>query len=180
MYFWLCLSERKREKTERIFHWSSRHDMIFSSSHFSLISLHHSLQGKNLSGDALISQSVSLLLSISAKTNCSLSSCSFHAHKALSSSFVFLLLLPYTTVVWTIVSHIHSWDMTGKSEQNPSSQVSRTCSWWIVTEEKARQPLRDFCLVLHWSQSTSTSSQVVQFTVQPYTHCLAEEHTQFR
>jgi len=114
--------------------------MIFSS-HFSLISLHHSLQGKNLSGDALISQSVSLLLSISAKTNCSLSSCSFHAHKALSSSFVFLLLLPYTTVVWTIVSHIHSWDMTGKSEQNPSSQVSRTCSWWIMTEEKARQQI---------------------------------------
>jgi hypothetical protein len=75
VYFWLCLSGCKTENRQS----ESSIDHQHTTWIFFLINFHQSLQGKNISGDALTSQSVSLLLSLSAKTYCSLSS--FHVHK---------------------------------------------------------------------------------------------------
>lgn len=70
---------------------------------------------------------------------------SFHAHKlrlwAQALFLLYLYVLPRSTVVRTIVSHIDTHH-TRIWLENPSSQAWRTWkSWWFMTEEKARQQI---------------------------------------
>jgi hypothetical protein len=116
---------QEREQTERIFHWSG-HDMIFL---FLSLNFHRSLQGNSLSG-RIITRSVPLLSAYKHQLNRSFELCQSHP-----KLFLFFYYLCKMNCCITSSQPRHHW----KSEKNPSSQVSRTCSRWIMTGKKARQ-----------------------------------------
>lgn len=137
---------------------------------FFLINFHQSLQGKNISGDALTSQSVSMLLSLSAKTYCSFDLFSFTQTQHWAQAFFTTTTTLYYSSMKYRITHSqlrYDWKLWAESKLT-SLKNMQPMDHDRGKGQATNFPLRAFCLVLHWSQATSTTSPqvVVQFTVQ--------------
>jgi hypothetical protein len=147
--FWLCLSECKRENGHSESSIDRQDTAWFLSFFLSFLYFHQSLQCKEplwwrytfpLQAPKLTVHLSSLLFFYGG-----IRLSSFHAHKlrlwAQALFLLYLYVLPRSTVVRTIVSHTHTHH-TRIWLENPSSQAWRTWkSWWIMTEENARQQI---------------------------------------
>ena len=129
---------------------------------FLQLNFHLSLQGKSLS-ERRISRSVPLLSTYKHQLNRSFELCPSH----LKLFFIFFYYLCKINCRITSSQPRHHL----KSEKNPSFQVSRTCSGWIMTGKKARQQVfLSVSFVLCYIGQSVHIQLTSSTTVQPCTH----------